>query len=331
MRWLKSDRGISMVLVGVLLVVLLGLAGIAIDVGALFAERRELRNGADAAALAVAEDCGRGYRPCDDDTALASAQQYADANSRDGGSGVDSVDLVLTEAGSGSVRVVTSAWDEAAGEAGVRVPLLSLLGFHRVTVRGAATAIFDFPASGEGLPVIIGQCEFDQAAGYGPSHTITLFLHAPSSQDPAPVECPSDPAHKDFPGGFGMLEPNVGTQCLAAVIEASWYPADPGASLPQPECKDGNALEAAILNQDILVPVYSDMNAKDKLYLIYGFAAFHVSAYNLGGPKFTRPSGFKCEGGESNICLQGWFTETSIYHGTPGGPNLGVVLVKLTE
>ena len=50
-----------------MLVVLLGVGALVIDVGALYAERRQLQNGADAAALAVAADCAEG--DCLDETA----------------------------------------------------------------------------------------------------------------------------------------------------------------------------------------------------------------------------------------------------------------------
>ena len=176
MRWLKRDDGISMVFVGVMLAVLLGLAGLAVDLGAVFAERRELRNGADAAARAIAEDCGRKARPCDLASAAATAQDYADANAQDAASTVRSVEITLSSATTGEVRVATAAWDAAAGQPGVRVPLLSLLGFHRVEVGAEATAIFDHPSTGEGLPLIIDTCEFDKAGGYGIQGRAAMFV-----------------------------------------------------------------------------------------------------------------------------------------------------------
>ena len=44
-----------------MLVVLIGVGALVIDSGALYAERRQLQNGADAAALAVAQDCADGH------------------------------------------------------------------------------------------------------------------------------------------------------------------------------------------------------------------------------------------------------------------------------
>ena len=321
-----------MVIVGVLLAVLLGLAGMAVDLGAVYAERRELRTGADAAALAIAEDCGRGTQACDDATATRTAEQYAAANSHDGSATVESVTLTMTGSSTGSVRVVTSAWDAAAGKAGVRVPLLSLLGFDRVAVGAAATAVFDHPRSGAGIPVIIDTCEFFEADGYGPLHTITLTFHAPSSTDPPPVNCPSDPAHKDFPGGFGYTEVNVADACATETAVGVWVPGDPGNDLPQ-DCKDkgGLFLENLLYNRDILVPLYSGIDPRDKEYLVAGWGAFHVTAYSLGSKDYTRPRSFKCPGSPADRCLQGYFTRDTVYYGEAGGEDFGVVLVKLTE
>lgn len=331
MRWLKRDEGITIVLVGVSLAVLLALSGMAVDLGVVYAERRELRTGADAAALAIAEDCGMGARPCDQATALATAEEYADANAQDGESAIDTLELTFTSATTGSVRVVTRAWDAATGEPGVRVPLLSLLGFDRVNVGAEATAIFDHPGDGEGLPIIIDTCEFFQADGYGSGNTITLYFHSPSSTDPPPVACPYDPAHKDFPGGFGWLAPNLWGECAAAVAADDWTPGDPGNSIPR-ACKDAGALHAAIWDKDILIPMFDDLNDQQKEYLVAGLASFHVTAYKLAsGSGYTYPSGFRCPLSPSDTCLQGYFVSEAVFEGDPGGEDFGVVLVKLID
>ena len=95
MRRLKPDEGVVLVLVAGLLVVLLGMAALAVDLGSLYSERRQLRNGADAAALAIAEDCAWDPRVLRQSEATATAQMYADANSDDGASGVSVVLPVL--------------------------------------------------------------------------------------------------------------------------------------------------------------------------------------------------------------------------------------------
>ncbi len=76
----RDDAGAVIVWVALMMVVLLGMGALVIDVGQLYAERRELQNGADAAALAVAQDCAGG--DCLDETATAGT--YADDNAHDG-------------------------------------------------------------------------------------------------------------------------------------------------------------------------------------------------------------------------------------------------------
>ena len=60
----RNERGGISVMVALLMVVLLGAAAVAIDTGLIYAERAELQNGADAAALAIAEECANDELVC---------------------------------------------------------------------------------------------------------------------------------------------------------------------------------------------------------------------------------------------------------------------------
>ena len=53
----SDDRGAVAVLVAILMTVLLGFGALVLDVGQIYAERRQLQNGADAAVLSLALDC----------------------------------------------------------------------------------------------------------------------------------------------------------------------------------------------------------------------------------------------------------------------------------
>ena len=57
---LRDERGAVGVVVALLMVPLIGFAAIAIDVSAMYAERQQLQTGADAGALAIAQDCAPG-------------------------------------------------------------------------------------------------------------------------------------------------------------------------------------------------------------------------------------------------------------------------------
>ena len=74
-RRASEERGAAAVVLALLMVPMLGFAAIAVDIGALYAERARLQVGADAAAIAVAQDCSRGN--CGD--MLATAQALIDA------------------------------------------------------------------------------------------------------------------------------------------------------------------------------------------------------------------------------------------------------------
>ena len=58
---LKDERGVSAIVVAVVLVMLIGFLALAIDIGYLYATKNELQNTADAAALAGAGQLGQIY------------------------------------------------------------------------------------------------------------------------------------------------------------------------------------------------------------------------------------------------------------------------------
>lgn len=79
-----GDRGAVATLVAVLLGsgALLGIGAMVVDVGQLYAEREELQNGADAAALAAAQECSAGR--CAPGRLTTLAGSYAGKNAADG-------------------------------------------------------------------------------------------------------------------------------------------------------------------------------------------------------------------------------------------------------
>jgi uncharacterized membrane protein len=61
-KLLRNQRGVSAVIIALLLVVLLGMAALAVDLGYLYVTRNELQNVADAAALAATRRLGEIYQ-----------------------------------------------------------------------------------------------------------------------------------------------------------------------------------------------------------------------------------------------------------------------------
>ena len=85
------DDGAVIVLVAILVAagVVTGLLALVADVGQLYAERRVVQNGADAAALAIAQHCAEGDAECADQMAAGSvAVTYSGANAPDEVTGV---------------------------------------------------------------------------------------------------------------------------------------------------------------------------------------------------------------------------------------------------
>jgi hypothetical protein len=331
MRWLKREEGVSIVLVALLLVVLLAAAGIAVDLGRLYLERRELRTGADAAVLAIASDCVSETKPCDTNTALATAGAYANANAYDLTAGVESLELDLVGQ---TVRLETFAVDPSNGERGVEVPLMSLLGFGRMNVEGYAAAEWGFAGAGYGIPIVIEECEFDKAGTFNEVY-LSLFVGGGVPDMNDPEACPADPAHKDAPGAFGWLVPEGG-ECEVWVEEGVEEPADPGHGAGRPPRECDASYITSLLYQDVVVPIFSSVSGQGSgtRYQIAGLAAFRITGLDLGSKQFTAPDGFKCpteQGQAAIMCLRGEFTSTELSFGDTGGEDFGVTVVKLIE
>jgi Flp pilus assembly protein TadG len=87
---LRSEKGVTLVYVAILLVVFLGMTALAVDIGYLMVSRNELQNAADASALAATRKLGSIYEPmsytaqqsyvCDPNAIIPVAQATAASN-----------------------------------------------------------------------------------------------------------------------------------------------------------------------------------------------------------------------------------------------------------
>src|SRR5918996_1648236 len=93
MRWMKlrrvvrqfraqPERGATAVLAGVLMVGLVGFTGLAVDGGGTYAKNQELQNGADAAALAAAQECAENESACNPSSLVTAVGDYGVNNVR---------------------------------------------------------------------------------------------------------------------------------------------------------------------------------------------------------------------------------------------------------
>ncbi|TFD55171.1 hypothetical protein E3T55_01755 [Cryobacterium frigoriphilum] len=319
----RTERGATAVMVAVLMVPLIGFLAISVDVGALYAERAQLQNGADAAALAVAEDCADGT--CTAAAALATAM--ANANANDGAAAA-----TFAYPTSRSVTVTTTS-------ASMEHPFASALSVlldgsdTLTTVEARATATWGAPKSGPAvLPLALSFCEFEDFGSLNDSVGITIrYDENRSCSKSGPT----------IPGGFGWLQQQPGTcqvQVTLSNLMADTIDNRPGNSAPT----DCTATLGAIENTTILIPVFdsstgSGVNGK---FHIYAFAAFHITGWKFAGngvggnlvnvdPSITCGS---CNAGNARF-IQGYFEKwVSVSDAFElGGPELNGYNVKLTN
>ena len=328
MRRLTRDDGATIVIVAIAMVGLIGIVGLVVDAGLIFGERRQLSRGADAAVLAVAADCATKAKPCDDPTALATAEAYADANADDGVSAIDAIELDTAER---RVWARTESVDADTGDHFVELLFMPVFGYTGQTVHAEATAIWGYPTGGSALPLIISKCEYDRwvppDTGPNESLIVTIYFHDGNTAEECAAQAGQDTDGDGFlSGGFGWL--TTDGECVAAVEDGNWVYEDPGASASTGCSPD--ELRALILDKTVIIPYFDDTQGlgANGQYHIAGLGAFHVTGYNFGG-QYREPSSLLAPCGGDERCLSGYFTTAQIADGQLGGEDFGVVVVKL--
>ena len=321
MQRLKRDGGVAGVFVAITVATLLGFVGFAVDIGAMYDERRQLTNGADAAVLAIAEDCALKIT-CNPGSAKKTAQDFANANADDGAAFIESVSL---DVAAKTVRVDTGTLTPSGDR--VFAPFFAqVIGWDGATVYGSASALWGYPSSiRNALPLIISECEFPEQVPTpeNPSPNLTLYFHDGNNAEECNATAGMD-GNDDgkLAGGFGWLDTDG--DCSSDLSTGTWYLADPGSSASN-GCKPSDI--SILIGEPTPLPIFDDLvgvGAGGK-YHIVGFALFEITGYNFGGGyKFNPP----CSGDER--CVSGRFTSGVVHDGELGGPNRGIVIVKLT-
>ncbi len=322
MQRLKRDGGVAGVFVAITVATLLGMLGFAVDVGAMYDERRQLTNGADAAVLAIAEDCALGVGSCDPATAKVTAQSFANANANDGAAFIESVFLDVTAK---TVRVDTGTLTPS-GERVFEPFFAQVIGWDGATVYGSASALWGYPSSMRNvLPLIISQCELPKPIPKPEQQSPwqVLYFHDGNNADECNATAGMDvDGDGKLAGGFGWLDTDG--DCSSDLATNTWIFADPGSS-PSKGCKPPDI--SNLIGKPTPLPIFIDIDGVGAggKYRIFGFILFTIDGYNFGGGyKFNPP----CTGDER--CVSGNFTSGVVHDGIPGGPNLGIVIVKLT-
>lgn len=313
--------------VALMMVVLLMVAALVIDVGAMYVERRQLQNGADAAALAVAQECSNGS--CGDEWAIAG--QYTDLNASGG-----DADVVCGEDPSGGLAPCTEpAPEAAAGAVGwVLVRTTNNVDFELMpgsrTLIATAAAAYGPMGSGVGAPLIFSVCEFEAMGGSledgtFPSGTNYIYFHGVGgTKEPGVASCTASPSGQDLPGGFGWVTATL-TGCQGSYTAGEWVNAEPGNAASQ-ACRAGLQ---RWLNNEIVILMFDAERGQgaNGQYHVAGFASFRLLGYRFPGER--APRGFTCPAGGNTSCVYGEFTKVSTSGTSFGGGDFGVRVIRM--
>jgi Flp pilus assembly protein TadG len=305
-RRLRGERGAAAVLIALVLVPLLGFAAIAVDIGAVYAERARLQTAADAAALAVAQDCARGN--CGDMQATASAMVAA--NDPD----VATAPPVLS---SSPLSVTVS------GDKPTRHWFAPVLGIDSTQVRASATVAWGEPGAGTAvLPLTFSLCSFTAQTGGLASTTSQTVYFTKTANDGC-----TGPSGNAVPGGFAYLD-TTGGKCQAASARGGQSVSSTGNSVPSP-CSTTDF--SAWIGRTVLLPLYDQAGStgSNAWYHVYAYAAFTLTGYSLGGQYKTSPA--PCGGNDR--CIAGYFTRfvdlSDRFTYTTDGPDTGASILRL--
>lgn len=299
MRWLnarfRGERGATATVVAFAIIPLLGAGAIAVDVGALYAERAQLQNGVDAAALAVAASCARDADVC---TASSGdlAQEYVEDNAAILREPV--ADLPVINKSSNTVTVTANT--------SVDHVLAQILVGDASNVFASGSAEWGTPVAGNVIPIGFGNCEFENA---DPGEKISIELGVQ-----ARAECPDV---TNNPGGFGWLTADDCSIDLDIVDGELWHLGESGMGGGSSECNPRNDI-TPLLDTVILIPVFDSFKyvrtscseaaitqPTKECYHISKFAAFLLTGGKLTSFNHIDSSAPSC----GNGCLQGEFVK----------------------
>jgi hypothetical protein len=350
---MSSEDGAVATMVVISLVVLLGAGALVLDLGNLYWERRQLQNGADAAALATAQEI---VLTGSSAGALTVARNFADQNNSRGAY-VAAPDLEITTT---LVRVTarTGSIDQPG-----QLPsfLAGILGVNEYATRATAAVRLDQKISGgRTIPITICVANYNLwtnnsttfPSNGGVPHVIS-FATAPGQQDAENADCgnPGSATGETYPGGFGFLDRN--DDCMAVSTAYGIFDGEQGNNLvnPSSSCSPQdviNFLRDIIDNQrEVLIPIFRDYQGQGASgqFEVIGYGGFKLMGFRFrssgGGIVGEYPSSppigsnwnTVCPGSRS--CLVGYYTRFVGLDGEfeTGGPaeDFGARLIGFVE
>lgn len=329
----QAERGVIAPLTAILMVVLLGMAAFAVDVATMYSEHSQLQNGADAAAIGVAQICAANPADPQCTSPAAGGKNYTDGNALDKSTNTS----VAVNLAAGTVDVTTHARD-ADGSNHFSLNFARALGIQTADISASAQAKFGGFSSANVIPLAFSKCEsdpnFQKGLMFFPEHGNGLGT------------CPGSPSGQDIPGGFGWLT-DGGACNLQIDLSNPTVASNTGNGKGPKECTavfdSWSAKLSAGQTVETLVPIFDDAggNGANGWFHIQAFAQLSIRGWHFNSNNkhnFMMPDaqaksdalGLKT----SDNGLFGYFVRyVSIKDaGTAGGPTTyGAVIIQLSK
>lgn len=324
----SSDSGSSAIIVALSMLVIFGLIGLSVDVGAALAKRQEAQNGADAAALAVASQCliSKTAANCPGD--YGAARSIALSNERtDDTAHVEDGDIEYNTPGAHHVRVTVTAEQRSWFLPAV------VTDHDAFTVRRVATANYGSPTAGTvTIPITAQQCTFP-ASPPEPGYEEIVEIWLPQNHGNAQDATCSGGTHPS--GGFGWLE---GSDCTAEVSVGDDITVGSSTGISPPNgCKHPAKSkdyfkDLVAARTTALIPLFdiSSGSGSGATYTITRFAVFELTGFQSQTGNM-HDAATTCAGAQpswaSSTCFQGVFLT---FLDDPGDFELGGPITELT-
>lgn len=334
MRWVKrpgvvdqDESGAVAVIVAIGMIALLGMAALVIDVGAMYAEKAQLQNGADAAALAIAATCADNESDplCVSGSSLAG--DYADANAGDGATAITGATV---DKAANSVHIVDTN-ETVAGDQHFSLVFARIFGIDTTQFGAEATAVWSGVGSGPAVfPIIFKRCEFEESIINGTWQV--LDFHGSAGCDN------NNPSGQNYPGAFGWLDQATGSCSSPTLQIGTWAGGDTGVSFPGSCDALLNHWKAELTAGQqvyIILPIYDDGlgSGAGTEYRVSGYVTFEINGWRFtGGKNYNNTTGPSACTGSCQGFIGRYIDESTddgSYEG--GGPNNGATIVELTQ
>jgi hypothetical protein len=200
-----------------------------------------------------------------------------------------------------------------------------VLGIDSTQVSATATVAWGAPGAGTAvLPLTFSWCEWQlQTHGGQPSDTTVRTLLFTKTSN---TGC-TGPSGNVVPGGFAYVDTDPG-RCSARSQIAQQMSSSTGNSVPS-VCAPTDF--SGWIGQTVLLPLFdlAGSTGTNAWYRVFGYAAFKLTGYYLGGQYSTSPQ--PCSG--NSRCVAGYFVRyvdlSDRFTYTSTGPDLGASILRL--